>query len=149
MKMQVQSLASLSGLRIQWCHQLQCRSQIQLVSGIAMAVAKACSCSSDLTPSTGISICCRCGHKKKKRENRIGKDQLWVFLLPRASASLSIRYGAWYPMILPSLPTSLHSALKCLKYFWQIGSYLIQKFPINICWHEWQWWFCVNWKEPT
>ena len=34
----VQSLASLSGLRIQRCHKLWCRSQTQLGSGIAEAV---------------------------------------------------------------------------------------------------------------
>ena len=28
------------------------------------------SCSSDLTPSLGISICCRCGPKKRKRERK-------------------------------------------------------------------------------
>ena len=39
MKMQVQSLVFLSGLRIQHCHKLQCRSQTQLGSGIAVAVA--------------------------------------------------------------------------------------------------------------
>ena len=38
-------------------------------SGVAVVVVWACSCSSDLTPSQGTSICCRCSYKKKnKRE---------------------------------------------------------------------------------
>ena len=37
----VLSLASLSGLRIWCCHKLQCRSQMWLGSGIAVAVVKA------------------------------------------------------------------------------------------------------------
>ena len=36
---QVQSLASLSGLRILHCRELWCESQTQLGSGIAVAVA--------------------------------------------------------------------------------------------------------------
>ena len=42
------------------------RSQIQLVSSVAVAVAYASSCSSDLSPSLGTSICRRCSPKKKK-----------------------------------------------------------------------------------
>ena len=34
----VQSLASLSGSRIRCCHELWCRSQTQLGSGLAVAV---------------------------------------------------------------------------------------------------------------
>ena len=37
-RLQVQSLASLSGLKIQHCFKLQCRSQMQLRSSIAVAV---------------------------------------------------------------------------------------------------------------
>ena len=39
MRFRVQSLAWLSGLRIQCCHELWCRSQTGLGSGIAVAVA--------------------------------------------------------------------------------------------------------------
>ena len=39
MRLQVRSLALLSGLRIQCCCELWCRSQIRLGSGIAVAVA--------------------------------------------------------------------------------------------------------------
>ena len=38
MRLQVQSLASLSGLRIQHCRELVCRLQTQLGSGIAVPV---------------------------------------------------------------------------------------------------------------
>ena len=38
MRSQVRSLASLSGLRIQRCHELWCRLQARLGSGIAVTV---------------------------------------------------------------------------------------------------------------
>ena len=48
-----QSLVSLSGLRIRHCHELLCKLQLQLESGVAMAVVQTGNCSSDSTPSTG------------------------------------------------------------------------------------------------
>ena len=57
--------ASLSGLRIWHCHELWCRSQTQLGSGVAVAVAEASGYSSDLIPSLGLSICLGCGSKMK------------------------------------------------------------------------------------
>ena len=74
MKIQVQSLASLSGLRIQHGHKLQCRSQMQLGSGIAVAVVQAGSYSSSLTPSLGTSICCGCVPKKTKNKTKQTKQ---------------------------------------------------------------------------
>ena len=68
----VRSLASLSGLRIWSCHELWCKSQTPLRSYVAVAVAS--SCSSDLTPSLGPSICHRCGPKKTKaKKNSISE----------------------------------------------------------------------------
>ena len=67
---QVQSLASLSGLWIWHVCELQCGSQTQLRPSIAVAVAQASGCSSDLTPSWETSICCRYGPKKKKKNSR-------------------------------------------------------------------------------
>ena len=61
--MLVRSLASLSGLRIRCCCGLWCRLQTRLGSCIAVAVAVAGICSSDLTPSLGASICCGCSPK--------------------------------------------------------------------------------------
>ena len=46
----------LSGLRIRGCCELWCRSQTWLGSGVAEALVKAGSCSSDWTPSLGTSI---------------------------------------------------------------------------------------------
>ena len=74
MKLWVQSMASLSGLRIWRSHELWCRSQKRLRPSVAvvvaMAVAVASHWSSDLTPSLGTSICHRSGPKKKKEKNQ-------------------------------------------------------------------------------
>ena len=64
----VPSLTSLSALRIQRCHELWCRLKMRLRSRITVAVAN--SCSSDSTPSLGISICYRCSPKKKKKKKK-------------------------------------------------------------------------------
>ena len=66
MRTQVRSLASLSGLRTQDCCELWCRSQMQLGSHVAVAVAEASS--SDSTPSLGTPICRRSSPKKKKEK---------------------------------------------------------------------------------
>ena len=63
--MQVQSLALLSWLRIQHCHELWCSLQMHLGSGIAVAMVEARSCSSDYTPILGTSICHGCGCKRE------------------------------------------------------------------------------------
>ena len=64
----VRSMASLSGLRIR-CHcELWCRLQMQLGSGIVMAVVQAGSCSSNSTFSLGTSICCGCSPKTNKKK---------------------------------------------------------------------------------
>ena len=68
MKMQVQSLAQLSGLRIWHCCELQHRSQIWLRSHVAVEAAQAGSCRSNSTPSGGTSICPRCSPKKKRKK---------------------------------------------------------------------------------
>ena len=74
MRMWVRSLASLSGLRIQHSCELWCRSQMLLRSWVAVALAKAGSCSSDLIPSLGTSMCHRCGPRHKRREGK-GKER--------------------------------------------------------------------------
>ena len=68
MRLRVGSLASLSGLRIWRCHELRCRSQTRLRSDVAVAVARAGSCSSNLTPSVGTSICRGCSPKNKTKQ---------------------------------------------------------------------------------
>ena len=80
MKMQVQSLALLSRLRIQLCCKLWHSSQRQLGSDVAVAVVQACSCSSNSGPSLGTSICHRYSPKKKIKIKRKIKHrrELWV-----------------------------------------------------------------------
>ena len=56
MRTQVQSLASLSGLKIWCCHELWWKLQMWLRSSIAVAVVQASDYSSDSTPSMGTSI---------------------------------------------------------------------------------------------
>ena len=75
MRMWVQSLALLSGLRIRHCCELWCRSRSQmwLRAHVAVAVVQASSDSSDLTLSLGISVCPEHGpkkhtHKKTKKQ---------------------------------------------------------------------------------
>ena len=68
MRMQVRTLASLSGLRIQRCCEVWCRLQTWL--GSPVAVAQVGSCSSDSVPSLGTSICCRCGHKRQNKQRK-------------------------------------------------------------------------------
>ena len=78
MRLQVRSLALLSGLRIRYRHELWCRSQMQLGSGVAVVVAQAGSCSSDQTPGLGTSTCLRCGLKKikdKKKKKKKKKEK--------------------------------------------------------------------------
>ena len=66
MRMQVQYLASLSGLRIQCYHEVWCSLQPWLGSHVAVAVVQASSYSSDMTPSLGTSKCHGCSPKKTK-----------------------------------------------------------------------------------
>ena len=55
-----------------------------LGSGVAVAVVKAGSYSSDSTPSLGTSICCECGPKKTKNKNRREKERekTVIFFVP-------------------------------------------------------------------
>ena len=69
-RMQVRSLALLSGLRIWYCCEWWCRLQMWVWSGMAVAVAG--SCSSDVTPSLGTSICC--GYSPKIKKTKINKQ---------------------------------------------------------------------------
>ena len=76
MRTWVESLAWLSGLRIQHCHKLWFRSQTQFGSGIAVLVEQASGYSSDWTSSLGTSICFRCRLKKTKRKKERKKEAL-------------------------------------------------------------------------
>ena len=70
MRLRVRSLVSISGLRIQCCCELWRRSQTKLGACIAVAVVWAGRCSPDSTPSLGTSICCECGPKKQKTNQK-------------------------------------------------------------------------------
>ena len=70
MRTWLRSLALLSGFRIQRGHELWRGSQMQLGSGVAVAVVEAGSCSSDSTPSLRISMCWWYGPKKTKNKNK-------------------------------------------------------------------------------
>ena len=78
----VDSIPSLCGLRIWLCCVQWCTLETRLGSLVAVAVAWAGSCSSDLTPSLGTSICCQCGPKKKKKK-KAKKCLLMYFQKPR------------------------------------------------------------------
>ena len=70
MRTQLWSLALVRRLRIRRCRELWCRLKTQLRSGVAVAVAKASSYTSDLAPSWGTSICCGCDPKKTKKKKK-------------------------------------------------------------------------------
>ena len=79
MRLRVQSLASISGLRIWCCCELWCRSQTQLGSCVAVAVMPACSCRSDWTPSLGTCICLKETKNKKTKQKK--KPCWWEYKL--------------------------------------------------------------------
>jgi len=90
MRIQVRSLASLIGLRIQHCHEMWCRSQMQLGSCIAVAMAQAGSYSSDSTPSLGTSICLSVA---LKRDTHTQRKPLSKYRLAHRQCSVS---GSFY-----------------------------------------------------
>ena len=90
MRMWLRSLALLTGLKIQRCHiAVSCgvRLQMRLRFHVAVAVVQAGSCSSNSTPRLRTSICCGCGHQKKKKGNKPS-----IFLSPWNFADAS--YGS-------------------------------------------------------
>ena len=75
MRTQVRSLATLSGLMIWRRHELHCRWQTWLGSGIDVAVVQAGSSSSNSTPSLGTSMCHSCGPEKPKKKKKVVLEQ--------------------------------------------------------------------------
>ena len=107
MRLRVRSLASRSGLRIQRCRELWCRSQTRLRSCVAVAVVWAGGYRSNWTPSLGTSICLGCGPKKTKTNQRRN---------PRNSQLARVGESALPPAprsCLPSLDT--HGCSNCCK----------------------------------
>ena len=82
MRMRVQSLAPLGGLRIWHCCELWCRLQMQLGSHVAVALAQVGSYSSDCTPSLGTSTCRGSDPRKDKKKKVI---LIFLFCLFRAA----------------------------------------------------------------
>ena len=72
MRSRVRSLASLSGLRIWYCHELWCMLQTWLGSGVAVALAS--SYTSNSTHSLGTSICRECVLKQRKKTRKKQKQ---------------------------------------------------------------------------
>ena len=68
------SIPDLAHLRIWHCHQLWCRLQTWLGSGIAVALVQVGSCSSDWTPSLRTSTYRRCDPKKSKKKKKIMQE---------------------------------------------------------------------------
>ena len=77
---EVGSLALFSGLRIQHCCDLWCRSQMWLRSCVAVAVGQDRIYSSNSTPSLGTSICYGCGPKKAKKTKKEKVHHLVIFI---------------------------------------------------------------------
>ena len=75
MRMQVRSLASFSGLRIRYCHELWCRLKTELWSHVAVALAQAGGYSSDRTPSWEPP--CAALKKKKRKFDMIQQSHSW------------------------------------------------------------------------
>ena len=105
MRMWVQSLAPLSGLKIQGCHELWLNSQTQLRTCVAVAVVQASSCSSDSNPSLGTSnaasVALKAERKKRKKEGRKegeGKKEEKFLLLRKLAHDkpLTVFLTLWY-----------------------------------------------------
>ena len=119
MRFQVQSLASLSGLRIQHCLELWCGLQMLLGSGVAVAG----SCSSSSTPSLGTSICCGCSPKKQKKKPKTRNTETDILplvytvqhgLSPATSILISLFLSA---KLSPLQFLEQYQTLSCLKGF--------------------------------
>ena len=98
MRTWVRSLASLSGLKIQRCHELWCRSQTQLRSLITVAVAVVGSCSFEplawelpyVTPAD-----LKSKTKKQKKQRNNGEFPLWLSRLRTGIVSKGCRFDPW------------------------------------------------------
>ena len=89
----------VSGLRIQHCCELWCRLKMHLGSHVALAVAQACSYSSDLTHSLGISMCCRYSPEKEKKK-------MLIFFTMRIYPSKSLHQICDYKLMESKHPLS-------------------------------------------
>ena len=108
MKLEVRSLASLRGLRNWHCRELWYRSQTQLGSYIAVAVAQSGSCSSNSTPGLGTSILCGGSPKKSKKKERKRKKnhhqfKMCVFIMVFFQIGFFLFFCLWWHCLLGGL----------------------------------------------
>ena len=74
--MQVPSLASISGLRIQHCCELWYRLQVLFGSGVAVAVVWAGSCSSDSVPGLELPYAVGVAIKRRKKKKKVKRKEI-------------------------------------------------------------------------
>ena len=113
MRMPVQSLVSLSGLRI--CHELWCRLQMCLWSGVAVAVAAAAAshCGSYSIPSRGTSI-----HHRYSAPRAPPKKEFKELKRPGGSISIMHHGNHWINLLFQLLYRVLGHILEGLHNFW-------------------------------
>ena len=116
-------MSLLGGLRIWCCYELRCTSQMWLGSGVAVAAAQASS--SNLTPSLGTSMCCRCGPKKKKKKKLLDSYQESKYM--QEDRGSGVRKTQIHTPVLLNSCVSLNKLLNFSKL-----SFLIDKFGIII-----------------
>ena len=78
MRTKVRFLALLSGSGVLCCHELWYSLQMQLGSSVAMAVARASSCSSNSAPSLGTSIWYECSPKNQNQKKTWLANSCWL-----------------------------------------------------------------------
>ena len=95
-----------SGLRIQCCRTLWPRPTMWLGSCIAVAVVEAGSCNSNSTPSLGTSICHRCGHKRRKKEDKTAEVR---FMPHSPRGGIKVSWAIWDHVLLKIIPSAYRS----------------------------------------
>ena len=119
MKMRVWSLALLSRLRIRGRHELQGRSQMQLGSHVAVAMAG--TWISNSTPNLRTSMCCRCSpkkHKKPPQKSHIILLKVALFLIFISGRASHLSFLSFFSLL------HLHYYIYILmEVFWTEGNY--------------------------
>ena len=133
MRMQVRSLASLSGLRIRHCRELWCRSQRRLRSHVAVAVVQAGSCSSNLSPSLGTSICHEYGPKKTKKRVALVSGVQQSESVIHINISILFSHRGYYKL-LSRFSVLLYGRFSFIIWFTQ---QCICVMPSSQCFHLW------------
>ena len=135
MRTRVQSLALLSGLRIWHCCEPWCRSQGQLRSCVAVAMAWTGICISDLVPSLETSKCHGCGPKKQTKQNKTKQKKTnnknTLTELPCVSGSLHLdgdKHGVRVCWCYHGLLLGLHEMMKAKH--WAHGRCLLNPCPL-------------------